>query len=84
MKPHSNEQPWFPPIKIAPEPENHPNQTKMTHAAWQVFITARQFIQKLRKLGCRLVSPDGTGLHRQAVPRGNPKTLKMAYTAWRL
>jgi len=32
--------------------------------------------QETQKLGCRLVSPGGTRLHRQAIPQRNPENTK--------
>jgi len=53
-----------------------PKSSKLSHfarVAWRVFITARQFVKQTQKLGYRLVSPGGTGLHYQAVPHRNPE-----------
>jgi len=44
------------PFRNLPDTEKHANIVNSTRVAWQVFITARQFIRKLKNWVCNHVS----------------------------
>jgi len=58
----------FSSIRIALEHTKHQNRVNSSRVAWWVFITAKQFITKPKKLGYRFMAPSVTGIHCQAVP----------------